>query len=178
MMAQNNQDFLSPEANLLLSRFSSYNNPMYLNQMTSMHVQNQPSQNLENNNNTSTNEINYETTVENNIMNETQNFENNIENNENDEKKEENYIDPEHEALEKKKSDEENNPDQEEGDNLSDVTDEPNEEVQFNNYLLAQYEKVKRVKNKWKVSLKGCIVQKDKKEYVCGKIHGELSREW
>ena len=109
MMAQNNQDFLSPEANLLLSRFSSYNNPMYLNQMTSMHVQNQPSQNLENNNNTSTNEINYETTVENNIMNETQNFENNIENNENDEKKEENYIDPEHEAFEKKKSDEEMN---------------------------------------------------------------------
>lgn len=51
-------------------------------------------------------------------------------------------------------------------------------EKDFNDHLLAQYEKVKRVKNKWKVNLIGCVVQKDNKEYICGKIHGELEREW
>jgi hypothetical protein len=51
-------------------------------------------------------------------------------------------------------------------------------EKDFNDHLLAQYEKVKRVKNKWKVNLIGCVVQQDNKEYICGKIHGELEREW
>jgi len=51
-------------------------------------------------------------------------------------------------------------------------------EQEFNDQLLAQYDKVKRVKNKWKVILKGCVVQQDNKEYICGKVHGELERDW
>ena len=62
--------------------------------------------------------------------------------------------------------------------NLSDLSGESNDEKDFTDNLLAQYDKVKRVRNRWKVSLKGCIVQKDKTEYICGKVHGELSREW
>jgi len=38
--------------------------------------------------------------------------------------------------------------------------------------------KIKRVRNKWKVTLIGCVVQKDNSEYICGRIHGELEREW
>jgi hypothetical protein len=51
-------------------------------------------------------------------------------------------------------------------------------EQEFNDQLLAQYDKVKRVKNKWKVILKGCVVQQDNKEYICGKVQGELERDW
>ena len=61
---------------------------------------------------------------------------------------------------------------------LSALSEESNNEKEYKNHLLAQYEKVKRVKNKWKVTLKGCIAQKDNMEYVCGKVHGELSRDW
>jgi hypothetical protein len=154
---------------------------------------NQMSQNLEQRQNTyNNNEINYETTTENNIINETHYFENTIGNNNNinnEEKKEEkkgedeeedDIIDPEHLAFERRKDEMKKGQEEQEneGEELSSYSDESNNEKDFSNYLLAQYEKVKRVKNKWKVSLKGCIVQKDKKEYVCGKIHGELSREW
>ena len=63
---------------------------------------------------------------------------------------------------------------------LSSLSEESNNEKDYNNHLLAQYETVKRIKNnkKWKVNLKGCISQKDNMEYVCGKIHGELLKEW
>ena len=149
------------------------------------------SQNLEQRQNTyNNNEINYETTTENNIINDSHYLEGPIGNNNNinnEEKKEEkkgeneeeedDFIDPEHIAFEQKKVEKEAN-NEDEGEELSSYSDKSNNEKDFSNYLLAQYEKVKRVKNKWKVSLKGCIVQKDKKEYVCGKIHGELAREW
>lgn len=62
---------------------------------------------------------------------------------------------------------------------LSDVESEHNsEEKDYNDKVLAQYENIKRIKSKWKIVLKGCIVQKDNDEYVFPKIHGELSRDW
>ena len=62
---------------------------------------------------------------------------------------------------------------------LSEDSDKNSEnEQEFNDHLLAQYQKVKRVKNKWKVTLIGCVVQKDNTEYIGGKVHGELAREW
>ena len=121
-----------------------------------------------------------DTTNENNINNETN--ENNInENNDNDKKEEENneLEDP---ALKifllDNKNDKQKKENDDEEDNLSDLSGESNDEKDFTDNLLAQYDKVKRVRNRWKVSLKGCIVQKDKTEYICGKVHGELSREW
>jgi len=117
------------------------------------------------------------------MINETENYDNNSENNINEQnnKKEEEkneIIDPDHDVFEQNKNEEKKEEINEEDDNLSDLSDEPKDEGEFDNHLLAQYEKVKRVKEKWKISLKGCIVQKDKKEYVCGKIHGELTRDW
>ena len=76
------------------------------------------------------------------------------------------------------KNDKQKKENDDEEDNLSDLSGESNDEKDFTDNLLAQYDKVKRVRNRWKVSLKGCIVQKDKTEYICGKVHGELSREW
>jgi hypothetical protein len=121
-----------------------------------------------------------DTTNENNINNETN--ENNInENNDNDKKEEENneLEDPALKIfLMDNKNDKQKKENDDEEDNLSDLSGESNDEKDFTDNLLAQYDKVKRVRNRWKVSLKGCIVQKDKTEYICGKVHGELSREW
>ena len=163
------QDYLSP--------YNSFNTPQYHNQNHNSRGQiNTYHQNSAN----STNEINIETT---NMINETENYDNNSENNINEQnnKKEEEkneIIDPDHDVFEQNKNEEKKEEINEEDDNLSDLSDEPKDEGEFDNHLLAQYEKVKRVKEKWKISLKGCIVQKDKKEYVCGKIHGELTRDW
>ena len=79
----------------------------------------------------------------------------------------------------------EQNKDKEEskkGDDESELSADSNKnsehEQDFNDHLLAQYQKVKRIKNKWKVTLLGCVVQKDNNEYICGKVHGELERDW
>lgn len=89
-------------------------------------------------------------------------------------KEKEEIIDDDKDLFEKDKEEKKS----EEGEDLSDLSEESNHEAEYKNNLLAQYEKVKRVKNKWKVNLKGCIVQKDNLEFVCGKVHGELAREW
>jgi hypothetical protein len=49
-----------------------------------------------------------------------------------------------------------------------------------NNILYGQYskDKIKRIKNRWKVYLQGCIVNYDNKEIVVGKVNGDLEREW
>ena len=137
-------------------------------------------QNYNNNNNLSTNEINLETNNEPNLNNDTeQNTENKINNNENKKEegpKKEEIEDPDAIFFAKDKVKEK----VDEGDEevLSALSEESNNEKEYDNHLLAQYESVKRIKNKWKVNLKGCIAQKDNMEYVCGKLHGELSREW
>ena len=135
-----------------------------------------------NTNNISTNEINLESSNEPNINNEIENnYENNINNNDKkkeEEQKKEIFIDPDREVFEENKIEEKKNEGNEEDLSALSDEDESNNEKEYNNHLLAQYEKVKRVKSKWKVSLKGCIAQKDDMEYVCGKVHGELSRDW
>ena len=131
------------------------------------------------NNNISSNEINLESSIEPNINNEIEQInDKNINNDEikKEEAKEEIVNDPDLDVFEENKVEEKKN----EGDekSLSALSEESNNEKEYKNHLLAQYEKVKRVKNKWKVTLKGCIAQKDNMEYVCGKVHGELSRDW
>ena len=130
-------------------------------------------------NNISTNEINLESSIEPNLNNETeQNNTKNINNDEikTEEPKNEIVEDPDRDIFEQNKVEEKKNEEDEEV--LSALSEESNNEKEYKNHLLAQYEKVKRVKNKWKVTLKGCIAQKDDMEYVCGKVHGELSRDW
>ena len=131
------------------------------------------------NNNISENEINLESSIEPNINNEIEQInDKNINNDEikKEEAKEEIVNDPDLDVFEENKVEEKKNEGDEEV--LSALSEESNNEKEYKNHLLAQYEKVKRVKNKWKVTLKGCIAQKDNMEYVCGKVHGELSRDW
>ena len=160
-----NKHLMENNTSLNLSHYDSFYNPTYQGES-------QIHNNIVNQQN--------DTTNENNINNETN--ENNInENNDNDKKEEENneLEDP---ALKifllDNKNDKQKKENDDEEDNLSDLSGESNDEKDFTDNLLAQYDKVKRVRNRWKVSLKGCIVQKDKTEYICGKVHGELSREW
>ena len=131
------------------------------------------------NNNISSNEINLESSIEPNINNEIEQInDKNINNDEikKEEAKEEIVNDPDLDVFEENKEKKKKNEGDEEV--LSALSEESNNEKEYKNHLLAQYEKVKRVKNKWKVTLKGCIAQKDNMEYVCGKVHGELSRDW
>ena len=130
-------------------------------------------------NNISTNEINLESSIEPNINNETEQINyKNINTDEIKKEEEEKKIinDPDLDVFEENKVEDKKNEGDEEV--LSALSEESNNEKEYKNHLLAQYEKVKRVKSKWKVTLKGCIAQKDNMEYVCGKVHGELSRDW
>ena len=45
-------------------------------------------------------------------------------------------------------------------------------------FLLAQYEKVHRVRNKWKIGFKDAVLHFNGKEYVFDKVVGELDRDW
>ena len=128
-------------------------------------------------------------TEENNTINNSNNKNkiNNIENKENKEKKENNENKEKNEVEDpdeymfreqENKNDKNSKKDDNESELSSDSDKNSENEIDYTDHLLAQYEKVKRIKNKWKVTLKGCVVQKDNKEYVCGKVHGELEREW
>ena len=143
-----------------------------------------PNQNLGyllNNQNFSQNYINNLNNEKNifNIKNEmNNNSKNDIKENKNNEN-EDNVQDPDEKLFEKeedKKKDELQNGEEEP---LSSESDKNSDnEKEYTDHLLAQYDKVKRVKNKWKVYLKGCVVQKDKKELICGRVTGDLEREW
>ena len=113
---------------------------------------------------------------ENNIIN------NNLNNNGNNdkEKKDENVIeDPDEDMFRDQNIKEKEESKKDDESQLSEDSEKNSDnEQEFHDHLLAQYEKVKRVKNKWKVTLKGCVVQNDNKEYICGRVHGELEREW
>ena len=114
-----------------------------------------------------------------NIKNEmNNNSKNDIKENKNNENQD-NIQDPDEKLFEKeedKKKDELQNGEEEP---LSSESDKNSDnEKEYTDHLLAQYDKVKRVKNKWKVYLKGCVVQQDKKELICGRATGDLEREW
>lgn len=48
----------------------------------------------------------------------------------------------------------------------------------FKDVLYTQYEKVHRVKNKWKCFFRDAVLLLNGKEYVFEKMTGELEREW
>ena len=76
------------------------------------------------------------------------------------------------------KNDDEKNEDKE---SLSSYSDKNSfDEKDYNNVLYSQYfcDKIKRIKNKWKVHLHGCILDNDNKETVLGNINGDLERDW
>ena len=178
-----NNSYQSPENSLSLLPYNS----MPISQYQVGYQFNPQFDNRQKNNTTnniSTNEINLESSIEPNLNNETER--NNEKKINNDEKKKEepkkgnidDPDDPDAEVYEKEENKIEEKKNEEDEEVLSALSEESNNEKEYKNHLLAQYEKVKRVKNKWKVTLKGCIAQKDDMEYVCGKVHGELSRDW
>ena len=72
--------------------------------------------------------------------------------------------------------------DQKVDDDLSDEDEDDKEssdsEKEYKDSLLTQYEEVKRIKNKWKVKFKNCVLQKDGKEFVSEKLTGVIGRDW
>ena len=58
----------------------------------------------------------------------------------------------------------------------SDNDDEAQEK--YSDFLIAQYEKVHRVKSKWRINLKDVILHCNGKEMVFERITGELKRDW
>ena len=185
MAAQNySNNYNMPQYNINLfftDHFNNINNQYNYNNMPfngmPYYMQNpenmSPSQ-IDSKNNTMNN------TMNNNIINDTN--ESNIINNKNNtkENKEDEVEDPDEinfrNPNDKDKEDSKDNED----DKLSSISEEKNSynEQEFKDKLLAQYTKIKRIKNKWKVQLKGCIVQQDNKETICGRVNGELEREW
>ncbi len=85
--------------------------------------------------------------------------------------------DSDEEAFKKKENEikMENNEEEE----LSELSAESyKDEAEGKDYLYAQYDKVHRVKNKWKCSFKDAILQINGKEYIFEKVVGELERDW
>ena len=76
---------------------------------------------------------------------------------------------------------EENNHEQKEDDDetLSPLSNDSEEqEIEAKDFLLAQYEKVHRIRNKWKITFKDAVLHFNGKEYVFDKVVGELDRDW
>ena len=65
-------------------------------------------------------------------------------------------------------------------DELSDLEDkeEPKEDETNYDKLITEYESVKRIKNKWKITFKNVLYQVEGKEIVIGKMTGEFTRDW
>lgn len=72
------------------------------------------------------------------------------------------------------------NKEEEEEDELSSVTSDSEEyiESEAKDFLLAQYEKVHRVRNKWKCVFHDAVLHINGKEYVFERVVGELERDW
>lgn len=156
-----------------------YTSPQYQMDLKQNYINNNNNDNNNNNNinikdNNDSNKINNSTE---NIINTTKDIINNNINNKDD--KAENVEDPYEYMFKDQDEKDKDNSKKDEESELSDESEKNSDnENEYNDHLLAQYQKVKRVKNKWKVTFIGCVVQKDNKEYICGKIHGELEREW
>lgn len=68
--------------------------------------------------------------------------------------------------------------DDEDGEELSSLTNTINNEEIEKDFLYTQYEKVHRVKTKWKCIFRDAILQISGKEYIFDKITAELERDW
>ena len=167
---------------------NNMNNQSYMNSMNSMEFLSSPQSpgeknKFHNNNINIDNDPNktLNLSMENNLNNlkSSNNINDNINEKSNKKKNEEVVEDPdEYMFREQKDNDKEDSKKDDESELSADSGKNSDNELEYNDQLLAQYDKVKRVKNKWKVILKGCVVQQDNKEYVCGKVHGELERDW
>ena len=69
-----------------------------------------------------------------------------------------------------------NDDDEEELSSLNDDSDE--EQDNYSDFLIAQYDKVHRVKGKWRINLRDVILHCENKEYIFDKVTGELIRDW
>ena len=61
---------------------------------------------------------------------------------------------------------------------LSSLASESNEQEEAKDFLLAQYEKVHRIRNKWKIIFIDAILRLNGNEYLFDKVVGELDRDW
>lgn len=87
--------------------------------------------------------------------------------------------DSDEEAFKKKDEINTNTINEEEGEELSELTAESiRDDIEGKDFLYAQYDKVHRVKSKWKCSFKDAILQINGKEYIFEKVIGELERHW
>lgn len=69
--------------------------------------------------------------------------------------------------------------DDDEGEELSSLSNDSNNyDNDGRDFLYTQYEKVHRVKSKWKCNFKDAVLQINGKEYIFDKITGELERDW
>ena len=106
---------------------------------------------------------------------------NNTENKENKKNKEKKEVEDPDEYIfrEQENKNGKNSKNDDDESELSPDSDKSSEnEKDYTDHLLAQYEEIKWIKSKWKVKLKGSVAQKDNKEYICGKVHGKLESEW
>ena len=90
--------------------------------------------------------------------------------------------DPDMELFRNEDKKENKKDDQKIDDELSDEDEDDkassDSEKDYKDSLLTQYEEVKRIKSKWKVKFKNCVVQKDGKEFICEKLTGVIGRDW
>lgn len=157
---QTDNYFSSPNQNMGYLLSNQNFNQNYINNINNM---NNEKNILMNQNNNNKNEVNNKNDIK-----ESKNNEN-----------EDNIEDPDEKLFEKEEDKKKDDLQNGEEEPLSSESEKNSDnEKEFTDHLLAQYEKVKRVKSKWKVYLKGCVVQKDKKEIICGRVTGDLEREW
>ena len=87
--------------------------------------------------------------------------------------------DSDEEAFKIKDENVNKNVNEEEGEELSELSAESaKDEIEGKDFLYAQYDKVHRVKTKWKCSFKDAVLQINGKEYIFEKVVGELERNW
>lgn len=67
---------------------------------------------------------------------------------------------------------------EEELSDASDVEKSEDEAKDNGSKLLGQYEKVKRIRNRWKITFKDAVLKHDGKEHIFEKITGEFERDW
>lgn len=71
-----------------------------------------------------------------------------------------------------------NNNNDDEGEELSSLSNVSMNNEEIKDFLYTKYEKVHRVKSKWKCNFKDAVLQINGKEYIFDKIVGELERDW
>ena len=102
--------------------------------------------------------------------------------NEDEGDKDDKSIDSEYQIFIEKNKNKENKKEEEienkDDELLSSLSNESNEQEEAKDFLLAQYEKVHRIRNKWKIIFIDAILRLNGKEYLFDKVVGELDRDW